>query len=91
MAWTSEEYIGTGGQQLELSAADNVGTNYTAVGNDQTVAELVSATIDEIIVSRLRIRVKSTYLIASVECHNISTNTVITFLLAGMFQSTFID
>lgn len=86
MAWTSEEYIGTGGQRLELSAAEPVGTSYSAVGNTQTVATLVSATIDEIIVSQLRIRIKSNNPTASVQCHNINagTNTSIEFLLAGM-------
>ena len=86
MAWTSEEYIGTGGQRLELSAAEPVGTRYSAVGNNQTVAELISATIDEIIVSQLHIRIKSNYFIAAVKCHNINANTVtsITFLRAGM-------
>ena len=86
MAWTSEEYIGTGGQRLELSAAEPVGTNYSAVGNIQTVATLVRATIDELIVSQLRIRIKSTSPTASVQCHNINagTNTSIEFLLAGV-------
>ena len=86
MAWTSEEYIGTGGQRLELSAAEPVGTRYSAVGNSQTVAELVSARIDDIIVSQLHIRIKSNYQTASVQCHNINGGTVnsITFLLAGM-------
>ena len=85
MAWTSEEYIGTGGQRLELSAAEPVGTRYSAVGNNQTVAELISARIDEIIVSQLRIRIKSNHPTASVQCHNINigTMTSITFLLAG--------
>ena len=86
MAWTSEEYIGTGGQRLELSAAEPVGTRYSAVGNNQTVAELISARIDEIIVSQLHIRIKSNYSIASVLCHNINADTEnsTTFLLAGI-------
>lgn len=85
MAWTSEEYIGTGGQRLELSAAEPLGTRYSAVGNNQTVAELVGAVIDVIIVSQLRIRVKSTYPTASVQCNGINGNAEITFLLAGMW------
>lgn len=86
MAWTSDEYIGTGGQRLEFSAAEPVGTRYSAVGNNHTVAELESAVIDNIIVSRLHIRIKSTYSIASVKCHNINANTMTstTFLLSSM-------
>ena len=89
IAWTSEEYIGTGGQRLELSAAEPIGTRYYAVGNNQTVTELISATIDEIIVSQLRIRIKSNYSIASVLCHNINagTESSTTFLLAGIIFS----
>ena len=88
MAWTSEEYIGTGGQRLELSAAEPIGTSYSAVGNNQTVAELINAIIDEIIVSQLRIRIKSTYSIASVQCLNINAGTMtsIEFLPAGMWH-----
>ena len=86
MAWTSEEYIGTGGQRLELSAAEPVGTRYSAVGNNQTVATLIRAAIDEIIVSQLSIRIKSSYSVASVQCHNINAGTMnsIDFLLVGM-------
>ena len=89
MAWTSEEYIGTGGQRLELSAAEPVGTRYPAVRNSQTVAELVSARIDEIIVTKLHIRIRSNYQTASVQCHNINAGTMnsTTFLLAGTFIS----
>ena len=90
MAWTSDEYIGTGGQRLELSAAEPVGTNYSAVGNSQTVAVLVSAMIDEIIVSQLRFRIRSNYPTASVWCHNINAGTTnsIEFLLAGIKHVT---
>ena len=86
MSWTSKEYIGTG-QQLELSAAEPVGTNHSAVGNSQTVTILISTIRDEnLIVSQLRIRIKSNHPTASVQCHNINagTNTSIEFLLAGM-------
>jgi hypothetical protein len=87
MAWTSEEYIGTGGQRLEFSAAEPAGTTLPAVGNSQTVATLVNATIDEIIVSQLSIRIRPTYLIASIWCHNINAGTTnsVEFLLAGRY------
>ena len=86
MAWTSEEYIGTGGQRLEFSAAELPGTRLSAVGNSQTVAVLVSARIDEIIVSELYIRIRPNYPTASVWCHNINAGTAksVEFLLAGI-------
>ena len=51
----------------------------------QTVAVLVSATVDELIVSQLQIRIKPTYPTASVQCHNVAMGTVslITFLVAS--------
>ena len=86
MAWTSDEYIGTGGQRLEFSAAESAGTRLPAVGNSQTVAVLVSARIDEIIVSELYIRIRPNYPTASVWCHNINAGTAksVEFLLAGI-------
>jgi hypothetical protein len=86
MAWTSNEYIGTGGQRLEFSAAEPAGTRLSAVGNSQTTAVLINATIDEIIISQLRIMIQSNSPTASVRCHNINagTNSSIEFLLAGM-------
>ena len=87
MAWTSEEYIGTGGQRLEFSAAERPGSTNSAVGNSQTVAVLISAMVDEIIVSELRIRIRPNYPSASVRCHNINAGTAssVEFLLAGIY------
>ena len=87
MAWRSDEYIGTGVQRLELSAGDAIGTNYTAVANNQTIATLVDATINEFIISRLQITIRPDYQIASVQCLNINTNTTTsaTFFRAGMY------
>lgn len=85
LVWTSDEYIGAN-QQLNLVSAQRIGTVVTAVGNAQTSAELVNATIDEIIVSELRITVESTYPVASVQCVNgASTNAMTSalFHLAG--------
>ena len=86
MAWTSDEYIGTGGQRLEFSAAQPPGTRLSVVGNSQTVAVLVSAMLDEIIVSELHIRIRPNYPTASVRCHNINAGTAssVEFLLAGI-------
>ena len=84
MAWTSDEYIGEG-QQLIILSGDPPGVPTSAVDNPQTVAELVSATSSGI-VTQLRIRVASTFPIASVQCQDSTANTMIstTFQLAGM-------
>ena len=86
MAWSSEEYIGTRGQQLEFLAAERIGSNLTATENRQTIATLVNTTGSDFIVSRLQITIVSNYQTPSVECRNINADTTatITFLLAGM-------
>ena len=88
MAWTSDEYIGSG-QRLPLSSVQGVGHEVRAIGNDQTVAVLVNATTDNdviIVFSELRIRIDSSHPVASVRCVNSGANmeTSISFLLAGM-------
>ena len=86
MGWMSEEYIGTGGQQLEISAADPINTPQTAIGDNQTVATLTSAIVDKVIISQLRVKIKPGEQTASIQCRNSSDNTITstTFLLAGM-------
>ena len=91
MAWTSEQYIGVGGQQLPFAAAEPVNSTRRAIGNAQTVATLVNAvnTGDNIlIVSELRIRIESSYPIAEVQCvsrgADVATVNSTTFQLAGM-------
>ena len=87
MAWTSDEYIGPG-LRLPLVSVQSIGHEVRAVGNEQTVAAIVNTTtdIDVIIVSELRIRINSSYPVASVRCVNsgANTETSISFLLAGM-------
>ena len=87
MAWTSDEYIGAN-RQLSLVSAQPIGHEVRAVANNQTVAVLVDATIDVIIISELRIRINSVFSIASVECTNVGANTrtlnSTSFRLAGM-------
>ena len=90
MAWTSEEYIGAG-VRLSLSSAQGVGHRVPAVQNPQTVAMLVSTSTDSesnvVVVSELRIRVRSTYPVAAVRCVNSGTNAVnsTSFILPGKF------
>ena len=89
MAWTSEEFIGTGGRELPFAAAEPAGTIRRAVGNSQTVATLVTAvnTGDIMIVSELRITITSTHPVASVQCisrgADITTVNSTSFQLAG--------
>ncbi|MCG8621182.1 MAG: hypothetical protein MJE68_04145 [Proteobacteria bacterium] len=89
MAWTSEEYIGTGGQQLPFAAAEPEGSVQRAIRNNQTVATLVTAvnTGEVMIVSELRIRIMSTHPLASVQCisrgADIATVNSTSFQLAG--------
>ena len=89
MRWTSEQYIGTGGRQLEFASVEPVGSTRTAPGNNQTVAKLISVS-DSVIISQLHIRIQSsTFPIASVQCHDtgVGTNASIRFRLAGMCVS----
>ena len=85
MEWTSEQYIGTGGRRLEFISADPVGTTRTS---GEAIGELISATVDEIIISRLSVKIpQPTFSFASVQCHNINAGTMFlnTFQLAGMY------
>ena len=87
MAWRSDEYIGTG-QRLPLSSAQGVNHSVSALENDQTVAVIVNTATgaDLVVTSELRIRVRSTYPVASVQCVDSGTNSVnsTSFFLSGM-------
>ena len=83
IGWSSEQYISAGGRRLEFISAEDQGTTRTS---GETVAVLVRAVMNDIIESRLYIRIQPTIPIASVQCHNIAAGTVtsVTFRLAGM-------
>ena len=89
MAWTSKEFIGTGGRELPFAAAEPEGSVQRAIGNSQTVATLVTAvnTGDIMIVSELRIIITSTHPLASVQCISRGADVVTvnstSFQLAG--------
>ena len=86
LAWSSNDYIGTGGNRLELIAADPQGTSRTV----QTgLANATLIRVDQsvpILVSELHVRVVARYQTSSVTCHNIGTDETsnITFYVAGM-------
>ena len=88
ITWTSDEYIGAG-QPLTIVSVQGVGFELHAVRNPETVAVLVKVTA-EIIVSELRVRVRSNNPIATIQCANSGTATnpatSIPFHLAGMFM-----
>ena len=93
ITWTSDEYIGIN-QPLTLVSIQGEGFELRPVGNAETVAVLVNATtdVDVIIVSKLHIRVRSTYPVASVQCINSGTGTnpmiSTSFLLAGTYVTS---
>ena len=95
MAWTSEEYIGATGQQIPFASLQSEGSEQRAIGNNQTVATLITAvdTDDKLIVSQLRIRIEANYPIASVQCVSRGDDTTTvnstSFLLAGMYMTTY--
>ncbi|MCG8454131.1 MAG: hypothetical protein MI717_13230 [Spirochaetales bacterium] len=47
IAWSSEQLIGSGGQRLEFSVAETVGTTLTAVTYTDAVATLTAADLSE--------------------------------------------
>ena len=72
-AWSSEEYIGQGGIQLEFLTVDEIGRNLTSSKDSTTFALLThvnsSADILEI-QSQLHIKVSANYSRFNVTCHN---------------------
>ena len=82
VGWSSEEYISAIGRQIEFIATGLSGSR-RYIG--ETVAVLVSARVNEVIVTQLQIRVKPDSPIASVYCHDSSRGTIssITFLVAS--------
>ena len=85
IGWSSEQYISAVGRRLEFLSAENPGTTRTS---GDTVAVLVKAVVNDIIESRLYVRIQPAIPIASVQCHNIDTGTMtsITFRLAGTYR-----
>ena len=83
MGWSSDEYIGTGGRRLDFISTNSPGTNRTS---GTTRAELISASVDQFIISRLYISIESTIEFADVRCENIGAGTMtsLPFKLAGM-------
>ena len=78
MVWQSDQYIGTGGRQLELTFSDTPNTTHSAGGNPNTVATLLSVyhqNGEVVLVSKLRIIVLSSNQPANVTCLNVGSGT----------------
>ena len=72
IAWTSDEYIERGGTQLQLAIFNNVGETRTSPINGNTVATLISNTIEGgvmVLQSQLRIIASAD---ATVTCINVA-------------------
>ena len=94
IAWSSDEYIGSGGLRLEFISVDQIGTT-RSTANGGTVAQLVASTREggiDTLVSQLNISVQSIYQISSITCHNIGMGTTNTtaFEIAGIASSVFV-
>ena len=86
LAWKSENYVGLGGDVLELVSIDNPGTTEYSSTHPTTVATLISTTTNNDtgvtvteIVSELRIRASIQYPNSSVSCQLDNHGTPVTF------------
>ena len=85
MAWQSDEYIGTGGRQLEFTFYDNPNDTRNAQANRNTVAILISVNRQySVLVSELHITALASVSQATVTCLNVDNNnsTEISFIVS---------
>ena len=89
MEWRSDQYIGTGGRSLDFISTNMPGFTQSS---GETVAELVRAARNEVIESRLYIRIQSGIINASVLCQDVGTGMTasVEFRLAGMCTSKYL-
>ena len=92
LTWSSDQYIGVGGEQLEILSIDSPGTTFVSMVDPSTVAVLTNTTDHNgtsIIMSQLSIIVLPSIVqeYHSITCSNvgIGTETSITLQLAGKF------
>ena len=84
--WISEEYIGTAAYNLQLHILENIGISKSSVRNPETIATLVSVSIESgviVIVSKLRIIASSQIPVSSVTCQSRESSRI-TFSTDGM-------
>ena len=84
MAWSSVEYIGPIGIQLELTSVDSV---MRSMDNSNTVATTVRINGTLVIETELRITVLQKFTTASVACHDVvgQQTAKIVFQVLGMY------
>ena len=77
LAWSSPNYIGENGIQLEFLSVSEPGAHMTSAVDPNTVAMLNSVTTGEetVIESTLRVVASSRFRISSVACHNVGQGT----------------
>ena len=85
IAWSSEEYIGERGVQIELTHGEGEGYTKNGSSHPTTVATLVKLKEDHIVESTLSIVVSSHYEAATITCVNVGHNkSSISFKLLGI-------
>lgn len=93
LTWTSEDYIGSGGDRLETLFIDSPGIKKSNSRNPSTFATLIMASKDSsgvrVIVSELHIIASSQFPVSSVTCRGSSSalNKTITFKTVRKYQS----
>ena len=85
IAWSSEEYIGERGVQIELTHGEGEGYAVNSSSHPTTVATLVKLKGEHIVKSTLSIVVSSHYAAATITCGNVGNNdSSISFRLLGI-------
>ena len=93
LLWTSDEYIGPGGIELEFAIFNDIGDTVVSPINPNTVATLINNTNEDgmmVLVSQLRIVTSVNFSTSSVSCVNeggMSNSSAITIL--GMYFSSY--
>ena len=72
VAWSSNQYIGTGGLQLEFTSGDSVGRRIPSSTNPSTFAELTMTAGGLVTESQLHIIVSRNIPTATVTCSDVS-------------------
>ena len=85
VAWSSNEYIGTGGLQLEFTSRDSVGRRITSSSNPSTFAELTMRAEGLVTESQLHIIVSRDIPMATVTCSDVSGGST-TFISFGLLR-----
>ena len=73
LVWTSEEYIGASGSQIEFASIDNIGITKPSLSNPDTVATLTAISMTDgmtVLISMLCIATRSTTPSVTVSCLN---------------------